>query len=187
MPPLKVMLIRHAEKPADKEGKEPPFGVDAEGRPDPLSLTPLGWQRAGALAPWFARSVGRHLAISAPKCLFAAHPRGTSYRTGQTLEPLSQLCSLPIRSENPVGEEEKLVPEVLACRGPVLIAWEYKALPRLARLLGGETLRCPEQWPADRFDLAWVLDRDAVGAWHFTQVAQMLLAGDSHEVLPVGG
>ncbi len=44
--PSVVMLVRHAEKPL---GAGPPHGVTIDGTPDPESLTPRGWQRAGAL------------------------------------------------------------------------------------------------------------------------------------------
>ena len=38
---------------------------------------------------------------------------------------------------------------------------------------------CPAQWPDDRFDMIWVVDRDgANGPWHFAQVPQLLLSGD---------
>jgi len=183
MPPLKVMFVRHGEKPADHEGRHPPFGVDEEGRADPRSLSPLGWQRAGALAPWFARATDP---LATPAALFAPHHRGTSHRARQTLVPLARLLGLTIHADLPVGEEQKLADDVLACTGPVLIAWEHKALPRIPRLLAGPALRCPADWPEDHFDLAWVLKRNADGAWRFAQVPQQLLGGDSPTVLPLG-
>ena len=51
MPPRKLMLIRHGEKEPDSG--PPPYGVNAEGRQDPHSLSPRGWQRAGALVSFF--------------------------------------------------------------------------------------------------------------------------------------
>ena len=183
MQPLKVMIVRHAEKPADHEGRHPPFGVDEDGRPDPASLSPLGWQRAGALVPWFAHAAG---GMAVPKSLLAPHPRGTSHRSRQTLVPLARFLQLPIYADLAVGDEKELAKAVLACDGPVLVSWEHKALPRIPRLLAGAALRCPTEWPADRFDLAWVLDRDAQGAWRFAQVPQLLLGGDSPALLPLG-
>ncbi len=184
MQPLKVMIVRHAEKPADNENRQPPLGVNEEGRHDPRSLSPLGWQRAGALAPWFAHATSP---LAMPATLFASHHHGTSHRPRQTLMPLAGFLKLPIHADIHVGEEKKLAEAVLACGdGPVLIAWEHNALPRIPSLLAGPTLRCPTEWPADRFDLAWVLDRDAHGVWRFAQVPQLLLAGDSPALLPLG-
>lgn len=184
MQPLKVMIVRHAEKPADSENQHPPLGVDEDGRHDPRSLSPLGWQRAGALAPWFARASSP---LATPAALFAAHHHGTSHRPRQTLVPLAGFLNLPIHADHPVGEEKKLADDVLACGGgTVLIAWEHNALPRIPSLLAGPTLRCPTEWPSDRFDLAWVLDRDAHGGWRFAQVPQLLLGSDSPTLLPLG-
>jgi hypothetical protein len=44
--PTTVLLVQHAEKPL---GDLPPFGVTEQGVVDTESLTPRGWQRAGAL------------------------------------------------------------------------------------------------------------------------------------------
>jgi broad specificity phosphatase PhoE len=49
MAPARIMFIRHAEKPVDG-GDD---GVTPKGHADPESLTPRGWQRAGALARFF--------------------------------------------------------------------------------------------------------------------------------------
>lgn len=182
MNPLKIMLIRHAEKPADHRNSAPPFGVDEEGRPDPQSLSPLGWQRAGALVPWFATPWAAGIAV--PTALFAPHLRGTSDRGRQTLLPLAQRLRLELRADHAVGEEERLVRAVLACAGPVLIAWEHRMLPHVPRLLAGASLRSPAEWPLERFDIAWVLDRNEADTWHFAQVPQLLLAGDITE--PIG-
>src|ERR1700710_1727263 len=49
MPPTKVMIIRHAEKPGD--GRD---GIGPDGKPDTESLTVPGWRRSGALVRFFA-------------------------------------------------------------------------------------------------------------------------------------
>ena len=51
--PRTVMILRHAEKPDEKDPRHPPFGVDEAGQAKPTSLIPRGWQRAGALAAMF--------------------------------------------------------------------------------------------------------------------------------------
>jgi hypothetical protein len=184
MQPLRIMLIRHAEKPADPDSETtPPFGVDGDGNRDRHSLTPLGWQRAGALVPFFAPSgaPAREALISVPAALFAASQHGTSHRSRQTLEPLARATGLALRHDRRVGEEEELVADVLASQGPVLIAWEHKALPRLAALLAQNSVAVPRRWPPDRFDLVWILDRGESG-WRFAQLPQRLLGGDSDRI-----
>jgi hypothetical protein len=55
-------------------------------------------------------------------------------------------------------------------------------LPKLARAIAGSHLPCPHEWPEDRFDVVWVLDRaDDAGPWTFSQVAQQLFAHDRPE------
>ena len=184
MQALKVMIIRHAEKPADREGKTPPFGVDEDGRPDPRSLSPLGWQRAGALTAWF--STPRAAAIERPATLLSPLDRNTSQRSRQTLAPLGRRLGLPVRTDHPVGAEEALAADILACTGSVLVAWEHRALPRIPALLAGSAVRAPSAWPSARFDLVWIVERDAGGAWRFAQTPQCLLAGDSDTVVAIG-
>ena len=124
----------------------------------------------------------RESLISVPAALFAPSHHGTSHRSRQTLEPLARATGLPLRHDRRVGEEELLVGDVLASLGPVLIAWDHKALPRIPALLTSGGVASPGHWPSRRFDLVWVLDRDETG-WRFAQVAQMLLGGDS-AILP---
>ena len=46
MSPTRIMIIRHAEQ-------HEVAGITREGQVDPQSLTVRGWQRAGALVPFF--------------------------------------------------------------------------------------------------------------------------------------
>jgi hypothetical protein len=48
--PASIAFVRHAEK---QPGDGPPHGVLVDGTPDPDSLIPRGWQRAGALVGLF--------------------------------------------------------------------------------------------------------------------------------------
>jgi hypothetical protein len=51
-----IYIIRHGEKPTDPNPGSgiATIGIDAYGNPNPSSLTPFGWQRAGALTTLFA-------------------------------------------------------------------------------------------------------------------------------------
>lgn len=179
----KILVIRHAEKP-DSHGAG---GVEASGQPDAESLTPRGWQRAGALVRLFAPDDAPPRApLERPKHLFAARAEEAgddhSKRPYQTIEPLGAYLDLPGGIDNSLRKDEfeKLIQTVTALDDTVLIAWEHKKIPPMARLLLPASEEVPD-WPDDRFDMIWVFDR--VGeAWHLTQVPQLLLAGDQAEL-----
>ena len=181
MPAQKILVIRHAEKPERHIA-----GVDANGQPDAKSLTPRGWQRAGALVQFFAP--GDHgdppPPLKRPKHLFAAHADPTndddSKRPHQTIEPLAAHLGVPIDDSCGKDELEKLVGKATGADGAVLIAWEHKRIPLLARLLVAAGAPAPN-WPDDRFDMVWVFDR-AGAAWQLTQAPQLLLGGDKAEL-----
>jgi hypothetical protein len=66
----------------------------------------------------------------------------------------------------------------------VLIAWQHEASPAIANQILGNDTTAPQKWPGSRFDLVWVFDLDAgSGTYTFTQVPQLLLAGDSPDVI----
>jgi hypothetical protein len=79
----------------------------------------------------------------------------------------------------------------LACEGVVLIAWQHQDIPAIgAHLLehsGASGIALPTSWPQGRYDLVWVFDRPAGSGpiTGFTQVPQLLLAGDQDSVLPI--
>jgi len=175
----KIMIIRHAEKPNHGTA-----GVDANGQHDNKSLIPQGWQRAGALVQFFAPGDdGEPQApLARPKHLFAAFydvaSDDDSKRPYETLQPLAQHLGPSIAIDDSVGKDdiEILVQKTTATEGPVLIAWEHKRIPSIARLLVAEDAPVPD-WPDDRFDVVWVFDRNGA-TWRLTQVPQLLLAGD---------
>lgn len=176
----KVMLIRHAEKPL---GSSRPYGVTAEGEREKESLTVRGWQRAGALAHLLAPAEGRlpEQPLARPQFLYASKPKrqSGSRRPVETITPLAEKLSISINCDFLRSETEELLEEALASGGVVLICWQQEYLPEIAnRILGDETT-APQDWPDDRYDMIWVLERDpASGRYNFKQVPQLLLTGD---------
>jgi broad specificity phosphatase PhoE len=174
MAPTRLMIIRHAEKPTDEIG-----GVTASGQPDPDSLTPRGWQRAGALARMFHPAGDPALT---PDVIFAAGvgPGSKSKRPSQTVTPLVELLQqsrpTPFITSHLKDELQPLITDALARAGVVLISWEHLRIPALVALIP-QAPAVPQTWPDDRFDVIWTLDRTAAG-WHFAQQPQLLLAGD---------
>jgi hypothetical protein len=92
----KIMVIRHAEKPDDAGTV---FGVTIEGHQDPEELAVRGWQRAGALATFFAPPDDhfRDPLIEEPVTIFAPLTVRV-YALKEDLHPLL-LAGLPARSD----------------------------------------------------------------------------------------
>ena len=176
----RIMVIRHAEKPGADGGVR---GVDPAGKPDEHALSPLGWQRAGALVRFFAPRDGRFAdpRLARPDALFAtaiAHD-SPSRRPLQTLTPLAALLGMKPDATHGRHEIDALLASVAQVEGVALVSWTHRTINRIAeRLLGGVGL--PPQWPEERFDVVWVFDRAGEG-WSLAQVPQMLLAGDKAE------
>jgi len=180
VPLRRIMVIRHGEKPS-LDGSV--LGVDVAGSPNPDELSVRGWQRAGALVRFFAPADGpQRPGIQSPEFLFATglSQHVTSVRAAHTLAPLADFLGKPVSTRFAKGEEEQLAAAIGALSGVVLVALEHKGICPLANFLLGSNNRTPQLWPDDRFDLVWVFESDEEG-WHFSQVPQLLLAGDSAE------
>jgi hypothetical protein len=179
----KIMLIRHAERPDSRKSIR---GVSEEGVKNKEELTVGGWPRAGALVRFFAPVDNRfvHPALARPGTLFAcrAGPEAPSLRPQHTLLPLVSLLQVEFNCDYFEGEEEKLVRAVLAAKASAaLIAWKHNNMSVIANTILGNNISAPQYWPFDRFDLVWIFDKSA-GSWTFTQIPQLLLAGDREEL-----
>jgi len=175
----RIMLIRHAEKPADGIA-----GVDLAGRPDADSLSPLGWQRAGALARFFfPHSQSEASPISIPDAIFATGigPGSTSKRSVQTASPLAKLLgqnrSVPFITKYLRDDLESLVEDIRTRQGSVLVVWEHKSLASIVEKLTSGMHR-PAEWADACFDSVWILDAVDWG-WAFSEMSQELLLGDN--------
>jgi hypothetical protein len=177
----KIMLIRHGEKPGEPP---PPFGVDETGQEDQEELAVRGWQRAGAIACLFAEwtAASRPPGLTTPRTIYASavvHHGGRSLRPQRTVKPLAAVLEIAVDTQFALGDEPNLAVAAQQTPNSVLIAWHHEAIPTLANAILGSDTMCPQHWPEERFDVVWVFDRapGQVG-WQFSQVPQMLLAGD---------
>lgn len=144
-------------------------------------LFPKRFQRAGALVQFLAPGDdGEPLApLARPNHLFAAHAAPAtdddSKRPRQMIEPLAAHLGAKIPIDDSCGKDEfeKVIKKATNADGTVLIAWEHKRIPPLARLLVAQDEPVPD-WPLRHF---WVFDRSGA-AWRLKQVPQLLLAGD---------
>ena len=183
MPPTRIMIIRHGEKPEvqDDGTVVPPLTVLADGDSGKDDLSPRGWQRSGALARFFAPNGGDP--GTRPTALFAAQvsEQFTSLRTQQTIAPLAALLHLvPICPAPPDGVDSA-AKAILAAVSPALVCWEHKNIAKLVAAITGNASLAPH-WSGKRFDMILVLEHHD-GAWILTQVPQKLLSGDSDEPL----
>ena len=179
MPAAKIMVIRHAEKP-DVDGSP---GLMPNGVENPRALTATGWKRADALVGLFNPADGAvpRPPLARPKSLFASGSQ--SLRPKQTIAPLARALNLSVRTFLK-GQEAELVAAAKQAEAPVLISWQHEAIPGIAGLIWSGAEGVPSKWPDDRFDLVWVLDLQAPGAWSFTQVPELVMPGDS--AAPIG-
>ncbi len=176
----KIMIIRHAEKPP---AIGEPFGVTAQGDQDVESLTIQGWQRAGALACFFAPTHGplQSAELATPQFLFASESKsgGGSSRPVETITPLASKLGLTPTTRKK-SNLDKLAAEAMACGGTALISWQHEDIPLIANLILGNQTTVPQKWPGARFDVVWVFDLNtSSNSYTFSQVPQCLLAGDS--------
>jgi broad specificity phosphatase PhoE len=186
MPPQKLMLIRHGEK--EPNTGPPPYGVNEQGVQDKHSLSPQGWQRAGALVRFFRNAWAD--GIETPDAVYASKVGSVSLmdngddlskslRPQQTVTPLVKAINPQkgLQTPNAVGEEQQLAQTISENEdGIVLVAWEHKHIPIIAQIFSPAA---PDQWPdGTRFDLVWLLTRSGDGVYAFNQVAELVLGGD---------
>jgi broad specificity phosphatase PhoE len=185
MPPRKLMIIRHGEKQPDSG--PPPYGVNTSGVQDKHSLSTRGWQRAGALAPFFCIAWAEEIEtpdavyaskIGATELIADGHDISQSLRPQQTVTPLVAALNPAKGLQTPyaVGQEPALVQTLNDSEnGVVLVAWEHNHIPTIAKAFSGDA---PATWPGSRFDDVWVLTRSPDGTYVFQHVFQSLLGGD---------
>jgi hypothetical protein len=188
-----IFIIRHGEKPPDLPVKAPPFGVDLCGSSNDHSLTTVGWQRAGALATLFAPfEASLRPGLLTPTQLISpdyGDSRSTAeHRTYETIFPLGQRIKLPIENPYKEGCEVDLATTVSEAKtGVTLICWEHQAIPTIAKHISPveNESDIPSKWPGARFDVVWSFVYTNGCTYQFSQVPQMLLAGDSDSKIPV--
>ena len=176
---IKILLIRHTEKPDGSNA-----GVSPSGAADEKSLTVGGWQRAGALVCLFAPPEGspRNPVLASPRFIFASH--SSSRRPEQSVRPLAAKLGIQVNLDFGKGDEDRMVLAAKGCEGVVLISWQHEYMAAVANAILGDKHTAPQVWPKDRFDVVWIFDFvPLAGRYTFTQLPQRLLARDSTSVI----
>jgi hypothetical protein len=184
MSALTILILRHAEKP---EEAWPGPGLTPDGVVDKKSLVIRGWQRAGSWSALFGAGLGGD-DFPQPAAIYAADPKSLagddpSQRPFETITPLAARLSLKPNIQYALGEEAKLVAEIVALTGCVLVCWEHKAIAEsiLPAIADRQVIPAmPRKWDGTRFDVVLRFDRAVHGAqWSFRQLFPRLLSGDS--------
>ncbi len=163
--PAEVIIIRHAEKPA--EGPE---------------LNLRGQERAAALVPYFL-GTPEVLEHQTPVAIYAQAVKkaSSSRRAIETVKPLADTLKLHVIDKFTREEFQAMVNEILSkpeYEGhTVLICWEHKVIPEMAKAFHAEG--APDSWPGEVYDRTWIITFKAGAAPTCRTVPQKLLFGDS--------
>lgn len=167
--PVKILIIRHGEKPGDPAKDSPDDGPD---------LSPRGFERAAVLAVYVPHKFGR------PDFLFATHESKHSNRPVETITPLAQALGIKPNPKHHNKDFQKVADDILRnakyAGKLVLICWHHSNIPKLAKALGGSAPQDP--WPDSVFDRVWSLeltDTISRSKIRVQDIPQMLLFGDS--------
>ena len=161
--PAHVLIIRHAEKPADGPG-----------------LSPEGKERAAALPKLFMKSEARSDLFPTPDFIFATKNSDESHRPVDTVTPLADKLGLTVNSDIKNEHFEKLVQELFQmpkyAGKTVLICWHHRTMPDLAKALKG--IDIPERIDKGAFNLIWQIDYNKDGKAKTSTGSQKLMPGD---------
>ena len=136
---LKIVIIRHGEKPADKSD-----GGD--------NLSCQGQSRALQLPAVLIKKIGKPDYTYVPALKL---DKNTAHsRMFQTVTPFAIKYDLTINSKYDESEPNDVAKSVLKKSGTVLMVWEHSAIPDLATALGVDN---PPKWKGADFDSMWIL------------------------------
>jgi phosphohistidine phosphatase SixA len=134
--PKMIMVMRHAEKPAD---------------PSDPNLTAAGKARAKRLATYIPEEFGK------PDFIFAAAISTHSARPYQTVRPLSKREKVGIDAkiaDNDYGVlAQRLLTKKKYAGKSIVVCWHHGNIPSLLRVLGAPKGQYPNPWDHTVFDL----------------------------------
>ncbi len=140
---LKVVIIRHGEKPAEASVKQADGGdnLSCQGQNRALQLATVLYQKIGKPDYTYVPTLGMD--------------KSTSHsRMFQTVTPFAVKYDLTINSKYDESELSDVAKNVLKKSGTVLIVWQHSAIPDLASALGVDN---PPKWREADFDSMWIV------------------------------
>jgi hypothetical protein len=134
-PNLKVVIIRHAEKPENGD-----------------NLSCQGQNRALALAKILQQKIGIPDYIYVPSLDLNIATKHS--RMFQTITPFAIKFNLPINSKFNEKDIRKVAKNVLDKNGIVLLVWDHSEIPKLVKQLG---IKHADTWKNNDFDSIWLI------------------------------
>ena len=163
-----VLIIRHAEDPANGHG-----------------LSPRGKERAEAYKNYF-ENFNVDSKRRKPEAILVAADSKQSHRPRLTVEPFSKAAKLPIDNRFANKQPADLAAELRAnYQGKViLVCWHHGQIPAVLRALcaAPETLLPTGKWPRDVYDWVIMVSFDENGhviPQSTRRITEHLLQGDS--------
>ena len=133
---LRVVLIRHAEKPQKGDN------LDCRGLNRSLRLAPLLYSRFGIPTAIFVPAMEQGAATK-------------HARMFQTIVPFAAKYNLALSTTFGENDTLPLAAEIVKRHGTVLVVWEHKRIPSIARSLGVEDDSL--HWSDDDYDSLWIV------------------------------
>lgn len=133
---LKVVIIRHAEKPSIGD-----------------NLCPKGLDRANLLPAVLDKIVGVPDYTYIPQINNGKSTR--SVRMLQTVTPFAVLHNLILNSDYKNDDVNKLAADILKKAGVVLVVWEHSQVPDLIKALG---IAGKQKWKDEDYGSIWIVE-----------------------------
>ncbi|WP_460583940.1 histidine phosphatase family protein [Hymenobacter arcticus] len=136
-PTLRVILIRHGEKPDEGD-----------------NLTCAGLNRALALPAVLNRLMPTPPNRTYVPLIGTDGKKTTSVRMFQTVTPYAVQHNLVLNSDYATDNIEGITQDIRQRRGTVLLVWEHNSIVEIANKLG---IKEVEDWPDTDFDSIWTI------------------------------
>jgi len=132
---LKILIIRHAEKPAKGD-----------------NLSCQGENRALEVGSMIAKTFGK------PSKIYVPTPKSGEAtkraRMFETASPIATRFDVSINSKYSIADFPNITKSVLMEKGLVLMVWQHENIPPLAKALG---VKNPPAWIKTDYDSIWVV------------------------------
>ncbi|WP_052752912.1 hypothetical protein [Kordia zhangzhouensis] len=162
--PKEILLIRHAEKPADSSNE---------------NLSIKGYERAAALAYYLPDTFGSIDHIFAAGVGHKSH----SKRPIETVTPLVERLQKKIHDSFLKYQYQDMISHIFEndtyTDSVILIAWQHTDIEAIATAFGAQNVPSAK-WPEDCFDLVWQLSYTGNATYSLTQTPQLLMYGDTN-------